>query len=84
MGLRIGLKQAAAVNRRRDFGGFPPFAAPSKGGQFSLHAKALPGNPYDGHTLETVLPVQKGQIASGVEGMIIRMTLWRHYEWRDI
>lgn len=23
----------------------------SKGGQFALHAKALPGNPYDGHTL---------------------------------
>jgi IS5 family transposase len=31
-------------------------AAPSKGGQFILHAKALPGNPYDGHTLKTVLP----------------------------
>lgn len=29
---------------------------PSKGGQFILHAKALPGNPYDGHTLETVIP----------------------------
>ena len=28
----------------------------SRGGQFVLHAKALPGNPYDGHTLETVLP----------------------------
>ena len=30
--------------------------APSNGGQFILHAKALPGNPYDGHTLKTVLP----------------------------
>ena len=30
--------------------------AASKGGQFILHAKALPGNPYDGHTLKTVLP----------------------------
>ena len=29
---------------------------PSKGGQFIVHAKALPGNPYDGHTLKTVLP----------------------------
>jgi transposase, IS5 family len=29
---------------------------PSKGGQFILHAKALPGNPYDGHTLKSVLP----------------------------
>jgi transposase, IS5 family len=28
----------------------------SKGGQFVLHAKALPGNPYDGHTLATVIP----------------------------
>ena len=26
-----------------------------KGGQFVLHAKALPGNPYDGHTLKEVL-----------------------------
>jgi IS5 family transposase len=28
----------------------------SKGGQFILHATALPGNPYDGHTLKSVLP----------------------------
>ena len=27
-----------------------------KGGQFALHAMALPGNPYDGHTLATVIP----------------------------
>ena len=25
------------------------------GGQFVLHAKALPGNPYDGHTLRHVI-----------------------------
>jgi transposase, IS5 family len=30
--------------------------APSKGGQFVIHAKALPGNPYDGHTLAEILP----------------------------
>lgn len=28
----------------------------SKGGQFVTHAQALPGNPYDGHTLATVIP----------------------------
>jgi len=28
----------------------------SKGGQFAIHAKALPGKPYDGHTLEMILP----------------------------
>jgi transposase, IS5 family len=27
-----------------------------KGGQFVAHVKALPGNPYDGHTLATVIP----------------------------
>jgi len=27
----------------------------AKGGQFILHAKALPGNPYDGHTLKGVI-----------------------------
>jgi IS5 family transposase len=29
--------------------------ARAPGGQFVLHAKSLPGNPYDGHTLKTVL-----------------------------
>jgi transposase, IS5 family len=28
----------------------------SPGGQFVLHAKALPGNPYDGHTLAVIIP----------------------------
>jgi transposase, IS5 family len=35
---------------------FATTVAPSKGGPFILHAKALPGTPYDGHTLKTVLP----------------------------
>ena len=29
--------------------------ARAPGGQFVLHAKALPGNPYDGHTLRTAI-----------------------------
>ena len=28
----------------------------ARGGQFVTHIKALPGNPYDGHTLATVIP----------------------------
>ncbi|TJV78873.1 MAG: IS5 family transposase, partial [Mesorhizobium sp.] len=28
----------------------------SCGGQFVAHVKALPGNPYDGHTLATIIP----------------------------
>src|SRR5918912_1013052 len=27
-----------------------------RGGQFVAHVKALPGNPYDGHTLATIIP----------------------------
>ncbi len=33
--------------------------AHAKGGQFALHAKAMPSNPYDGHTLATVIPRSK-------------------------
>ncbi|RWI04344.1 IS5 family transposase [Mesorhizobium sp.] len=28
----------------------------SRGGQFVAHVKTLPGNPYDGHTLATIIP----------------------------
>src|ERR1700721_1405724 len=37
-----------------------------KGGQFVTHVKALPGNPYDGHTLETVIPDMEGLPGSTV------------------
>ena len=36
----------------------------SKGGQFALHAKALPGNPYDGHTLADVIPDMESSSAT--------------------
>src|SRR6185437_8787198 len=35
------------------------------GGQFVLHAKALPGNPYDGHTLRAV--IEETQALTGRE-----------------
>src|ERR1700682_545725 len=41
----FGVKVSVATTVRR-----------SRGGQFVLHAKALRGNPYDGHTLATVIP----------------------------
>jgi hypothetical protein len=37
---------------------------PPKGGQFVLHAKALHGNPYDGHTLSPVTPIMSGSPVS--------------------
>ncbi len=39
--------------------------ARSTGGQFVLHAKALPGNPYDGHTLAKV--IEETQALTGGE-----------------
>jgi IS5 family transposase len=39
----------------------------SKGGQFALHAKALPGNPYDGHTLAEVIPDIERCIGNEIE-----------------
>jgi len=42
-----------------EFGVKVSVATPSKrckGGQFAVHAMALPGRPYDGYTLETVIP----------------------------
>ena len=42
----------------------------SKGGQFALHAKALPGNPYDGHTLAEIIPDMEKTIGVELERII--------------
>jgi transposase, IS5 family len=39
----------------------------SKGGQFAIHAQALPGNPYDGHTLAKVIPAIQQLIGNKIE-----------------
>jgi transposase, IS5 family len=38
-----------------------------KGGQFAIHAKALPGNPYDGHTLAKITPAIEQLIGNRIE-----------------
>jgi IS5 family transposase len=43
---------------------------PSKGGQFVAHVKALPGNPYDGHTLAVVLPEMEKQIGATIKRIV--------------
>jgi IS5 family transposase len=50
----FGVKISIATTNRR-----------CKGGQFVLHAKALPGNPYDGHTLASV--IEETQALTGRE-----------------
>jgi transposase, IS5 family len=42
----------------------------SRGGQFITHVKALPGNPYDGHTLETVIPEIETQIGASLARIV--------------
>ena len=51
--------------------------ARAPGGQFVLHAKALPGNPYDGHTLRDIIedtqkltgrPIERGYVDKGYRG----------------
>jgi IS5 family transposase len=38
----------------------------AKGGQFVTHVKALPGNPYDGHTLAIVIPEMEALVGSTI------------------
>jgi IS5 family transposase len=42
----------------------------SKGGQFALHAAALPGNPYDGHTLADVIPDMQDMIGNEIKRIL--------------
>jgi IS5 family transposase len=42
----------------------------SKGGQFIAHAKTLPGNPYDGHTLATVIPEMEAQLGANLTRIV--------------
>jgi len=42
----------------------------SKGGQFALHACALTGNPYDGHTLATVIPDMERSIGNQISRLL--------------
>jgi transposase, IS5 family len=58
---------------RYEFGVKMSVATPVKhsaGGQFVTHAAALPGNPYDGHTLATVIPQMQALIGNVLDGCI--------------
>jgi IS5 family transposase len=44
--------------------------AHATGGQFVAHVKALPGNPYDGHTLNTVIPEMETLIGNTIERIL--------------
>ena len=42
----------------------------AKGGQFVTHVKAMPGKPYDGHTLAVVIPEMEALIGNTIERVI--------------
>ena len=42
------------------------------GGQFVLHAAALPGNPYDGHTLKDVIAATESLTGCAIEPPRVR------------
>jgi transposase, IS5 family len=42
----------------------------AKGGQFVTHVKALPGNPYDGHTLATVIPEMEALVGNTLDRIL--------------
>jgi IS5 family transposase len=42
----------------------------SRGGEFVAHVAALPGNPYDGHTLATVIPAMQAILGNTLDRVI--------------
>src|SRR5213080_4359430 len=43
----------------------------AKGGQFVTHVKSMPGNPYDGHTLATVIPDMEKLVGNIIERLLL-------------
>ena len=61
------------AHRPYEFGVKVSVATPiahARGGQFALHAKAMPGNPYDGHTLATVIPEIEALVGNTIERVL--------------
>ena len=42
-----------------------------RGGQFVAHVKALPGNPYDGHTLATIIPAIEACVGAELDRIVV-------------
>ena len=61
------------AHRPYEFGVKVSLATPlhhSAGGQFVAHVKAMPGNPYDGHTLATVIPDIENKIGASIKRLV--------------
>jgi hypothetical protein len=65
--------QTSVAHRPYEFGikvSVATTAHRSKGGQFVTHIAALPGNPYDGHTLAIVIPALENMIGNTIERLL--------------
>jgi IS5 family transposase len=61
------------AHRPYEFGVKVSFATPiqrCRGGQFVAHVQALPGNPYDGHTLGKLIPAIEAQIGNNLARIV--------------
>ncbi len=66
-------RQRDNAHRPYEFGVKVSVATPidrCKGGQFVAHVAALPGNPYDGHTLGKVIPAVEAQIGASLTRIV--------------
>ena len=54
-----------------------------RGGQFVAHVKALPGNPYDGHTLASIIPEIEQTIGAEVARVITDAGYRGHHAPKD-
>lgn len=62
------------AHRPYEFGGKVSVATTlshAKGGYFVVHVKALPGNPFEGHTLRTVIPDMEAMIGNTIERKLL-------------
>jgi len=55
----FGVKASVATTLKR-----------SRGGQFVAHVATLPGNPYDGHTLASVIPDMEALVGNRLERIV--------------
>ena len=70
---RVHLGQGQGSDKPYEFGVKVSVATPlnrCKGGQFVAHVQALPGNPYDGHTLAMVIPDLERTIGAELERVV--------------
>jgi IS5 family transposase len=53
-----------------------------KGGQFVAHVQSLPGNPYDGHTLATLIPAIERLVGNAIERTIAAHNAQPDYKFK--